>query len=64
MCYKQIEGHLKIMATRWRYRHVDNKANRTFESAIISGKNNFIDLGKVGVLSEYLLKHSNRNEFV
>lgn len=35
-----------------------------FEPAIINGKNNFIDLGKVGVLSDYLLKHSNKNEYI
>jgi len=61
MCYRQIEAHFKIMATRWRFDNIDNKTNRMFEPAIINGKNNFVDLGKAGVLSDYLLKHSNRN---
>jgi hypothetical protein len=30
------------------------------EAAIINGKSHFIDLGKQGVLSEYLLKYSNK----
>ncbi len=30
------------------------------ETAIINGKSNFIDLGKTGVLTEFLLKTSNR----
>jgi hypothetical protein len=34
------------------------------EPAIINGKNNFVDLGKIGILSDYLLKHSNKNEFL
>ncbi len=64
MCYRQIEGHFKIMATRWKYGNIDNKTNKMFETAIINGKNNFVDLGKVGVLSEYLLKNSNKSELI
>ena len=64
MCYRQIEGHFKIMATRWKYQNIDNKTNRMFEPAIINGKNNFVDMSKAGVLSDYLLKHSNKNEFI
>lgn len=64
MCFRQIEGHFKIMATRWKYDNLDNKSNRMFETAIISGKNNFMDLGKHGVLVEYLMKNSNKDEFL
>lgn len=49
------------MATRWKFENIDNKTNKFFEPAIVNGKNNFIDLGKSGVLSDYLLKHSNKN---
>lgn len=64
MCYRQIEGHFKIMATRWKYDNLDNKSNRMFETAIISGKNNFVDLSKHSVLAEYLMKNSNKDEFL
>ena len=64
MCYKQIEAHFKIMATRWKFENINNKSNRMFEPAIINGKNNFVDLGKIGILSDYLMKYSNKNEFI
>lgn len=49
------------MATRWKYRNIDNKTNKFFEPAIINGKNNFVDLSKPGILAEYLMKYSNKN---
>lgn len=64
MCYRQIEAHFKIMATRWKFENINNKSNRMFEPAIINGKNNFVDLGKIGILSDYLMKYSNKNEFI
>lgn len=41
-----------------------NKTNKMLEPAIINGKNNFVDLGKTGILSDYLLKNSNRKELI
>ena len=64
MCYRQIEAHFKIMATRWKYRNIDNKTNKMVQPAILNGKNNFVDFGKSGVLADYLLKYSNKNEFI
>ena len=64
MCYRQIEAHFKIMATRWKYRNIDNKTNKMVQPAILNGKNNFVDFGKSGVLADYLIKYSNKNEFI
>jgi hypothetical protein len=64
MCYRQIEGHFKIMATRWKYDNLDNKSNKMFETALASGKSHFVDLSKHSVLAEYLLKNSNKNDFL
>lgn len=35
-----------------------------FEPAILNGKNNFVDFAKSGVLADYLLKYSNKNDFI
>lgn len=64
MCYRQIEAHFKIMATRWKYRNINKMTNKMFEAAILNGKNNFVDLGKSGILADYLFKYSNKNEFI
>ena len=52
------------MTTRWKYKNIDNKTNRMFEPAILNGKNNFVDFAKSGVLADYLLKYSNKNDFI
>jgi hypothetical protein len=52
------------MATRWKYDNLDNKSNKMFETALASGKSHFVDLSKHSVLAEYLLKNSNKNDFL
>jgi hypothetical protein len=51
------------MATKWRYSGLIDIKDKLFDTAIVVGKNNFIDLGKKNILSDYLLKNSNINDF-
>ena len=48
---KQAETHFKMMATKWRYSGQLNLSDKIVESALIMGKNNFLDLNKDNVLT-------------
>jgi len=59
---RQIETHFKLMATKWKYSGMLNMNDRIVESALIMGKNNFLDLNKSNVLTNFLLRNSNISE--
>lgn len=59
LCLKQAEIHFKLMATKWRYSGDLNEKDRIVESALVMGRNNFLDLSKSNILTEYLLSKSN-----
>jgi len=59
MCMRQIETHFKLMATKWKYSGLLDHGDRIVESALIMGKNNFLDLNKKNILTTFLLKNSN-----
>jgi len=42
MCMKQIEIIFKLMATKWKYSGEIDHTDRVVESALITGKNNFL----------------------
>jgi hypothetical protein len=50
------------MATKWKYSGILNMTDKIVESALIMGKNNFLDLNKNNILTNFLLKNSNINE--
>lgn len=61
-CMKQVETHFKLMATKWKYSGKLDHSDRIVESALIMGKNNFLDLNKTNILTGYLLRNSNLAE--
>jgi hypothetical protein len=50
------------MATKWRYSGNLNLTDRIVESALVMGKNNFLDLGRCNVLTAFLLRNSTLQE--
>ena len=65
VCYKQIEGHFRIFATRWKYENIHRKkTDKQIESAFSNAKANFVDLAKPGVLANFLMKNSNRDDYI
>lgn len=50
------------MATKWRYSGELDLNDRIVESALITGKNNFLDLNRQNLLTAFLLRHSNIND--
>ena len=62
MCMKQAEAHFKLLATKWKYSGKLNLADKMLETALLMGKNNFLDLSRTNVLTAYLLQHSNIND--
>lgn len=63
LCFKQVEYHWKIMATRFRYSGKPILRNKKFEKVFSSSqcKNHFINLNQDNnILVEYLFKYSNK----
>ena len=59
---KQAETHFKLMATKWKYSGELNLKDRMVETGISMGKNNFLDLSRSNILTEFLLNNSNIND--
>lgn len=59
---KQAETHFKLLATKWKYSGVLSSKDKLMESALMMGKNNFLDLTKDNPLTEFLLQNSNLEE--
>ncbi len=62
MCMKQAETHFKLLATKWKYSGKLNFTDKMLETALLMGKNNFLDLSRTNALTAYLLHHSNLND--
>lgn len=63
LCYKQVETHWKIMATRFRCSGDLFLKNRKFERILSSSqaKNHFVNLNQENsILAAYLLKYSQK----
>lgn len=59
---KQVETHFRLMATKWKYSGQLNLKDKIMESALLMGKNNFLDLNKENILTKFLLANSNIEE--
>lgn len=59
---KQAETHFKLLATKWKYSGKLNFTDKMLETALLMGKNNFLDLSRTNALTAYLLHHSNLND--
>ena len=60
---KQAETHFKLIATKWKYSGELNLKDRMVETGLMMGKNNFLDLSKPNILTEFLLSNSNVADF-